>query len=166
MGAIDQPVETYLPAPGQQVAGYWTYPVRADVAGDLELPFNLYLYERGKIEYAVSISDYRTVAGRDACMETPWPDITSPDLIGKLHEDANPEKKFKTWIRTSGYQKLPRSLTYSDFQILYRFSPNRPPCAMPSFPSLTRLEQIVIRIFFLSGPTGATAKACSVITIL
>jgi hypothetical protein len=106
----------------QVIADYWTYPVRSDVQKDLRAPFRLYLYHQGTLQYFFNVVDYQTQAG-DQGMETPWPDITAPELHGRTYAVENPNMKFKTWFRMTGYKKLDTPLRLIDLNVLFNYQP-------------------------------------------
>ncbi len=149
VGALREPLGDNEIPREQARADYWTYPIRQDISEDLRLPFNLYLYYDGRVEEAYHITDFRTRARQDAGMETPWPEITRPELLGKRHEDGKPNKQFKTWMKASHRYKLPEALPYSKFKQLYGFS-SEPVALKGAFVPVIDPQESDSNTFFLS----------------
>lgn len=120
VGALSQPFDESNPRLKNEFANDWSYPIRADVIRDLQTPLRLYLYHDGEIQYVYNVADYRTQAG-DVGIISPWPEITAPQDREHTHEVGKPNKKFNTWFRVSGFEKLHHPLKLSDLNILYDY---------------------------------------------
>ena len=120
LGASSQPIKEQEFLVGEESTDYWTFPIRADVASSLSTPFRVYLYHDRKIEYFCRVAEFRTQAGNKG-FPSPWPEITSSELVDKDHEEGKDNKKFKTWFRVTHKEKLEKPLRFSEIQALYGY---------------------------------------------
>jgi 5-methylcytosine-specific restriction protein B len=105
----------------QPLAYWWSYPIREDVEARLATPFRLYIYHQGQITHVHTVAEFKTQAGDDG-MESPWPNITLPEEIGKIAPDDHPNWKFKTWCKVTQMTKLDHPIDLSVVRPLFGYS--------------------------------------------
>lgn len=92
------------------VASWWSFPIKEEAKARLRPPFSLYAYD-GRIYARLTVNELITSTG-NAGVESPWPGITDPALIGKRRLGDRQSEIFKTWFRVTEVEPCepPRSV--------------------------------------------------------
>ena len=97
-------------------ASWWSFPIRDEFRSLLKAPFALYVNTGGaSLSYRLTIVDYRTSSGNDG-LESPWPEITRDEDLGKTRQGPSTAQIFKTWLRVAAIDALQRPFTLDDFE--------------------------------------------------
>ncbi len=95
----------------------WSFPIKEDAQLRLKTPFYLYAYVGDqKISARLRIDEYKTSRG-NVGIESPWPEITDPELIGKTRIGTKQSETFKTWFRVSELTLLTPPKSVADFEL-------------------------------------------------
>lgn len=96
-------------------ASWWSFPINSAFREALRSPFYVYLNVGGaRITHRMLVEDFRTSQGNEG-IETPWPDITNRDWLGKTRRGPKNSEIFKTWFRITEMERLALPLTLDDF---------------------------------------------------
>lgn len=97
-------------------ASWWSFPVREEFREQLQRPFYLYLNSGGdRIHFRLKVEAFMTTPGNQG-MESPWPDYTDPEDVGKVRRGPTSAELFKTWLRVTSFESLRPSLSSDDFE--------------------------------------------------
>lgn len=107
----------YMPGVIEQIktkgawASWWSFPIKPSALDKLKPPFHLYISVKGRgIVFRHTVSEMET---RGAPFESPWPEITDAQHIGKKRAGAKRSQVFKTWLRVTKCE--PVKLSIDDF---------------------------------------------------
>jgi 5-methylcytosine-specific restriction protein B len=118
-GVSDAEVSQYetLIAERGGLAGWWSFPIRAEFQSQLSTPFYLYLNSGGaRITHRMRVEEFATSRGNEG-IPTPWPELTNPEWRAGTRAGLKTSEIFKTWLRISKIERLPRPLSLSDFDV-------------------------------------------------
>jgi hypothetical protein len=97
-------------------ASPWSFPVKREAQPALQKPFFVYLYAgEGRVPARMRVSDYVTSHGNEG-RQSPWPDITDAEWVGKTRSGPEQADIFKTWFKVEAIERLTPELRISDFE--------------------------------------------------
>ena len=91
---------------------WWSFPIKEGALDRLRPPFNLYAYAGDRrLAARLTVVELSTSNGKTG-IESPWPEVTDPDLHGKKRAGDKQSLIFKTWVRVGAIERLtpPRSV--------------------------------------------------------
>jgi len=106
-------------------ASWWSFPIRQQFQEELRRrPFYLYLNAGGKrLPYRMKVDAFATSQG-NAGIESPWPEITDPDDVGRARMGETNATVCKTWLRVTAMEPLRPPLDADDFEPAEGLSPD------------------------------------------
>jgi hypothetical protein len=97
-------------------ASWWSFPIREEFKRQLQNPFYLYVNAGGgRMPFRMRVEKFETVRGNEG-MESPWPEVTDSENIGKVRAGPKNSHIFKTWLYVSDLESVRPPLTLDDFQ--------------------------------------------------
>lgn len=97
-------------------ASWWSFPVRDEFNEALQRPFYCYLNAgSGRFPYRMKVQEFRTSHGNEG-IESPWPEITDDEIVGKTRSGPKNSEVFKTWLYVTELEPLQPPLTLNDFE--------------------------------------------------
>lgn len=97
-------------------ASWWSFPIREEFHEALRQPFYCYLNAGGeRFPYRMKVEQFRTSHGNDG-IESPWPDITDPELVGKSLTGPKASEICKTWLYVTVFEPIQPPLTLDGFE--------------------------------------------------
>ncbi|MBB3180079.1 MrcB family domain-containing protein [Variovorax sp. Sphag1AA] len=93
-------------------ASWWSFPIKEGALDRLRPPFNLYAYEGNRRLAARLRVDEISTSNGNVGIESPWPEVTDSDWLGKKRAGDRQSEIFKTWVRIGAIDRLapPRSV--------------------------------------------------------
>lgn len=97
-------------------ASWWSFPIRDEFHETLPQPFYFYVNTGGgRFRYRMEVQEFRTSHGNEG-IESPWPEITDADIVGKTRKGPKNSEVFKTWLHVTELEPLQPPLTLIDFE--------------------------------------------------
>lgn len=98
-------------------ASWWSFPIREEAIPRLTTPFYLYAYEGSRrIAARLRVDEMVTSRGQ-AGIESPWSDLTNPELVGARNQGDKQSDVFKTWFRIGAVEVLVPPKAVDDFEL-------------------------------------------------
>jgi 5-methylcytosine-specific restriction protein B len=96
-------------------ASWWSFPIRDEFHEALRLPFYFYVNAGGgRFPYRMKVERFLTSHGNDG-IESPWPEITDAEAVGKTRIGPKNSEVFKTWLYVTEFEQLQSPLSLDDF---------------------------------------------------
>jgi MoxR-like ATPase len=85
-------------------AWWWSFAIREDALPRLTTPFHVYAYIGDRrLGARLRVDDFKTSRGLGG-IESPWPDATDSDLVGKRSAGEKQSDVFKTWFKVGAIE--------------------------------------------------------------
>ena len=98
-------------------ASSWSFSIKDQALPRLKLPFFIYAYSgKHQLSARLRVDDFRTSKG-SLGIESPWPEITDADLLGKIRLGDRQSVVFKTWFRVGELTILNPKANVGDFEV-------------------------------------------------
>lgn len=96
-------------------AFWWSFRIRPEADKILKRPFYLYINSgEGKMAFRIQISEWQSSTNGEGIV-SPWPSVTPVKWRGLTNEGESHSKKFITWAKATGIEKLDQILAKEDF---------------------------------------------------
>jgi len=97
-------------------ASWWSFPIKEEALPGLKPPFYLYAYIGDhKVAARLRVDDFKTSKG-NAGIESPWPELTEADWLGKTRAGDRLSEVFKTWLKVGDIEVLDPPRAVADFE--------------------------------------------------
>lgn len=94
---------------------WWSFPIRKEFHSQLENGFYFYVnVGHATIPYRFWVEKFQTSTG-SVGLESPWPTLTGPELLGKTRMGEKQSEVFKTWFNVSKIDDLSPPLSLDAF---------------------------------------------------
>jgi hypothetical protein len=98
-------------------ASWWSFPIKEEAIARLKTPFYLYAYQGARrLAAKMRVDDMVTSRGNGGT-QSPWPELTEPEVRSKSRAGDRQSEIFKTWFRIGAVERLVPTTDVDDLEI-------------------------------------------------